>query len=80
MSQDSALPLSYVRTAPSPIGEQNFGPIRSFTELRGRTARRNCHAGVTIRAAIIAVIMHQMWTTGEEFRWSNKGSDTEFAA
>jgi hypothetical protein len=21
----------------------------------------------------LAVIMHQMWTTGEEFRWSNAG-------
>lgn len=28
----------------------------------------------------LAVIMHQMWTTGEEFRWSNKGNDVEVAA
>jgi transposase len=28
----------------------------------------------------LAVIMHQMWTTGEEFRWSNKGNDMEVAA
>lgn len=26
------------------------------------------------------VIMHQMWTTGEEFRWSNKGNEMEVAA
>ena len=28
----------------------------------------------------LAVIMHQMWTTGEEFRWSNNGNDKEVAA
>ena len=28
----------------------------------------------------LAVILHQMWTTGEDFRWSNKGSDMEVAA
>jgi transposase len=28
----------------------------------------------------LAVIMHQMWTTGEDFRWSNKGNDLEVAA
>lgn len=28
----------------------------------------------------LAVIMHQMWTTGEEFRWSNKGNEMEVAA
>jgi transposase len=28
----------------------------------------------------LAVIMHQMWITGEEFRWSNKGNDMEVAA
>ena len=28
----------------------------------------------------LAVILHQMWTTGEDFRWSNKGNETEVAA
>jgi transposase len=28
----------------------------------------------------LAVILHQMWTTGEDFRWSNKGNETEIAA
>lgn len=28
----------------------------------------------------LAVIMHQMWTTGEEFRWSNKEASLEVAA
>jgi transposase len=28
----------------------------------------------------LAVIMHQMWTTGEAFRWSNKGNEMEVAA
>jgi transposase len=28
----------------------------------------------------LAVIMHQMWITGEEFRWSNKPDDAEVAA
>jgi transposase len=28
----------------------------------------------------LAVIMHQMWTTGEEFRWSNKANEMEVAA
>ena len=28
----------------------------------------------------LAVIMHQMWTTGEESRWSNKEADMEVAA
>lgn len=28
----------------------------------------------------LAVILHQMWTTGEDFRWSNKGNEKEVAA
>src|SRR3954447_4772439 len=28
----------------------------------------------------LAVILHQMWTTGEDFRWSNKGNETEVTA
>jgi transposase len=28
----------------------------------------------------LAVIMHQMWTTGEEFRWSNTGSNMKVSA
>jgi hypothetical protein len=28
----------------------------------------------------LAVIMHQMWTTGEDFRWSNKVNEMEVAA
>jgi transposase len=28
----------------------------------------------------LAVIMHQMWTTGEAFRWSNKDNEMEVAA
>jgi len=28
----------------------------------------------------LAVIMHQMWITGEEFRWANKPDDAEVAA
>jgi transposase len=27
----------------------------------------------------LAVILHQMWTTDEDFRWSNKGNETGVA-
>lgn len=45
-----------------------------------RIAKRSSMSKARIAVARkLAVIMHQMWTTGEEFRWSNKGNETEVA-
>jgi transposase len=42
--------------------------------------RAGMHKARVAVARKLAVIMHQMWTTGEEHRWSNKASDTEVVA
>ena len=42
--------------------------------------RRGLNKARVAVARKLAVIMHQMWITGEEFRWSNKAADAKPAA
>src|ERR1700676_4014882 len=57
---------------------------KKWSTLKAWGMRIAKRAGVNkARVAVarkLAVIMHQMWTTGEEFRWSNKGNGMEVAA
>ena len=57
---------------------------KKWSTLKAWGVRIAKRAGVNkARVAVarkLAVIMHQMWTTGEEFRWSNKGNGMEVAA
>jgi transposase len=58
--------------------------IRKWSALKAWGMRIAKRAGMNkARVAVarkLAVIMHQMWTTGEAFRWSNKETEMEVAA
>ena len=57
---------------------------RKWSALKAWGMRIAKRAGMNkARVAVarkLAVLMHQMWTTGEAFRWSNKGRELEVAA
>jgi transposase len=57
---------------------------RKWSALKAWGIRVAKRAGMNkARVAVarkLAVIMHQMWITGEEFRWSNKETEMEVAA
>lgn len=54
------------------VGSQGLGP--------GIVKRSGINKAQIAVARKLAVIMHQMWTIGEKFRWSNKENDVEVVA